>query len=373
MSVSVARFGPASRRAFAGLVVLSLALAAAPWWAGRPVLELLTLVFAYVVLAQLWNMLAGYGGMVSAGQHAYVGIGGYVLFMFAVGIEMSLFGDSVKLALPQINPLAAVLAAGAVGGLIAVPIAFLLFRLRGAYFAIGAWVVADVARQLFFQLESLGGGSGFSLPAAVVRATWGAEFIKDLFGARAPTARAILNYWLSFGLMLAVLAALYAVLLSRRGLWLAAIRDNERAARAVGIDRERIKYFLYVFAAAATAMAGALIFLNKLRISPDTAFSLQDWTAFVIFIVVIGGLGTLEGPIIGVVIYFALREFLADYASWYLIVLGCSAVAFMLYAPQGVWGIIRKRFGIELFPVSHRLELPAAARPPPSEARAGAL
>ena len=100
---------------------------------------------------------------------------------------------------------------------------------------------------------------------------------------------------------------------------------------------------------------GALIFLQKLRISPDAAFSVNDWTAFVIFIVVIGGIGTIEGPIIGTLIFFALRETLADLGTIYLLVLGLVAIVVMLKAPKGVWGLIRSRFDLELFPLGYRV------------------
>ena len=82
---------------------------------------------------------------------------------------------------------------------------------------------------------------------------------------------------------------------------------------------------------------------------------MNDWTAFVIFIVVIGGIGTLEGPIIGTLLFFALREVLADFGTIYLMVLGLVAIVVMLKAPKGVWGLIRDRFDLELFPLSYRV------------------
>jgi branched-chain amino acid transport system permease protein len=103
-------------------------------------------------------------------------------------------------------------------------------------------------------------------------------------------------------------------------------------------------------------MIGALIFLQKLRISPDAAFSVNDWTAFVIFIVVIGGIGTIEGPIIGTLVFFALRETLADLGTTYLIVLGVVAIVVMLKAPKGIWGVIRSRYDLQLFPLGYRVK-----------------
>ncbi|MEO1552255.1 MAG: branched-chain amino acid ABC transporter permease, partial [Pseudomonadota bacterium] len=162
----------------------------------------------------------------------------------------------------------------------------------------------------------------------------------------------------ALGAAVVVLLAVYLLLRSRRGLALTAIRDSEVAASGLGIDIWRTKLEVYVVTSALTAMIGGIIFLQKLRISPDAAFSVNDWTAFVIFIVVIGGIGTLEGPIIGTLIFFALRETLADFGTIYLLVLGLVAIVVMLKAPNGVWGLIRDRFDLELFPLSYRVRSP---------------
>jgi len=142
---------------------------------------------------------------------------------------------------------------------------------------------------------------------------------------------------------------------SRQGVALTAIRDNELAARSLGIDIWRTKFIVYVVVGALTTLIGCLIFLQKLRISPDAAFSVNDWTAFVIFIVVIGGIGTIEGPIIGTLVFFALRETMADLGTLYLIALGLVAIVIMLKAPRGLWGFFRDRYNIEIFPLSRRV------------------
>lgn len=316
--------------AIAGLLVL-IVLIAAPLWAGRADMRLMGELFLYLALASLWNLMAGYAGLVSVGQQAYVGFGGYMLF------ALTMFGG--------LHPIAAIGIAGVLGALMAVPVALLIFRLRGAYFAIGTWVIAEVFRLSFAQVSSLGGGSGSSLPAGIVR---------SLADSRA--GREHLSYWLALGSAVIVIAAVFLFLRSRNGLALTAIRDNELAAGSLGIDIWRTKFVVYIVTAALTAMIGALIFLQKLRISPDAAFSVNDWTAFVIFIVVIGGIGTLEGPIIGTLIFFLLRETLADLGTIYLMVLGAVAIVIMLKAPNGIWGLIRNRFDIELFPLSYRVK-----------------
>ena len=314
-----------------GLLALIL-LAAAPWWAGRADLRLMGEIFLYLSLACLWNLMAGYAGLVSVGQQAFVGFGGYLLFALTI--------------LGGLHPITAILIGGLLAAVLSVPIAILIFRLRGAYFAIGTWVVAEAFRLSFAQVSSLGGGSGSSLPVSVV---------KSLADSR--SGREALAYWLALGAAVVVIGAVYAFLRTQRGLALTAIRDSEVAASGLGIDIWRTKLEVYVVTSAFTAIIGGLIFLQKLRISPDAAFSVNDWTAFVLFIVVIGGIGTLEGPVIGTLLFFALRETLADYGTIYLIALGAVAILVMLKAPKGVWGLIRDRYDLELFPLSYRVRV----------------
>ena len=312
------------------VVIAFVALAAAPWWAERADLRLLAEIYAYVALASLWNLLAGYAGLVSVGQQAYVGLGAYILFALAM--------------LAGVHPLVAIPLAGVAAAIIAVPVAALIFRLRGHYFAIGTWVVAEVFRLLAAQTAALDGGSGTSLPAAVV-----------LSIASSRATREFVIYWIALAQVAVILFAIVWLLRSRYGLALTAIRDNELGARSNGVDVARIKYAVYVAVAFGTAMVGALIFLQKIRISPDTAFSVNDWTAFVIFITVIGGIGRIEGPIIGTVIFFLLRQTLADLGAIYLLILGVVAIAVMLWAPKGLWGLIADRLGWQVFPLQRRL------------------
>ena len=162
-------------------------------------------------------------------------------------------------------------------------------------------------------------------------------------------------YWVALALGVGALVLAYALLRSRVGLALTAIRDNETASMSLGIRIERVKLGVYVMVAGLTGMVGGLFVLQKIRISPDAAFSVNDWTAIVIFIVVIGGIGSIEGPIVGAIIYFLLREFLADLGSVYLLILGALAIVVMLAAPKGVWGVANGRFRLSLFPTGYRV------------------
>jgi branched-chain amino acid transport system permease protein len=329
-NIIVTRSTRASRAAGVLALLVIILLAAAPWWGSRADLRLIGEFATYVALASLWNLLAGYAGLVSVGQQAYVGLGGYVLFTCALFLG--------------VNPLMAIPLAGLVAALAAIPVAKLVFRLQGAYFAIGTWVVAEVFRLSFAQVQALGGGSGISLPVDAVKAI-----------ADSRDMREWLIYWVSLTLGVGSVLIVYSILRSRIGLALTAIRDSEIASASLGVNIARVKFYVYVLVAAITSMVGSLIFLQKLRITPDAAFSINDWTAFVIFIVVIGGIGTIEGPIIGTIIYFLLREFLADLGSIYLLILGALAIIIMLAAPKGLWGYVKDRYGLSLFPTGYRV------------------
>jgi branched-chain amino acid transport system permease protein len=338
------RYSVASMTTFSryGLMVLGgvlVLLAFGPMWLDRAQMRLVIEICTYLALAQMWNLLAGYAGLVSVGQQAYVGLGGYTLFLFAV------FRDT--------HPLFALLLGGVFAGLLAIPTAWVVFRLKGAYFAIGTWVVAEVFMLVFAQVSALGGGSGMSLPTAVARSV-----------ADSREAREAILYWTALILAVGSIGVVYAVLRSRFGLALAAIRDSEPAAESLGVDTRTAKYVVYVAAAAFTGVVGALIFLNNLRISPGSAFSVMEWTAYIIFIVVIGGVGRIEGPIVGVIVFFILQEFLADLGTIYLIILGLLAAGIMLVAPKGIWGLVVDRFGLELFPVQRRLVTKDETSPP---------
>jgi branched-chain amino acid transport system permease protein len=325
----VERTTRASRVGAGAAVALLAALSALPWVGTSGTMRMVVELIALLVLAQMWNLLAGYAGLVSIGQQAYVGLGGYALIVLADDLG--------------VNPFLAVPLAGVVAVVIALPTAVLVFRFRGGYFAVGTWAVAEVYRLLVANTDALGRGTGRTLKAVFPLAR---------------ETRELGTYAIALAIGVAALAAMYLYLRSRQGLGLMAIRDSEPASESLGIDVFRTKLAVYLIAAFGTGVTGALIYLNLLRISPDAAFSIS-WTAYTIFIVVIGGLGTLEGPIVGTLLFFFLREILADYGAWYMILLGVLAVVAMLRFPQGLWGLVAERWGLDVFPVRRRVSAPA--------------
>ena len=333
----------------AAFLVLAI-LYALPAIAPRAIVQDLFGILTLLVLAMNWNMLAGFAGLVSVGQQAFVGIGAYAMF--------------AAIILVGLDPLVGVLIGGVAAAVFAIPMAFFAFRLNGAYFAIGTWVVADIARLAISQWKALGGGTGTSLPKGTARDMLGVEQIKELLDVSSAAAADALTYWLMLSLAVAMLVASYVFLRSRMGLGLQAIRDNENAARSVGVDPVRLKAAVFLLTAFGTGLCGAIAFIQITRVTPDAAFSVIDWTAFVIFITVIGGIGTLPGPVVGVIVFYALQRLLADYGTVYLIVLGLIGIAVMIFARRGLWGLFTDRTGIELLPLRHRP--PRAATTPTS-------
>jgi branched-chain amino acid transport system permease protein len=326
--------------AIVGLLIV-VALLLLPAVASRNLIQDLIFVFTILALAQLWNVLAGWGGLVSVGQQAFVGLGAYTLF--------------AAIVILGIDPFVAILLAGLFAAAIAAVLGPLLFRLEGPYFAIGSWVAAEALRLICAQFKSLGGGTGMSISPSELSQMVGLKTVQALFSLRPAAARDVLIYWLALLLAVIVTLCIYGFVRSRMGLALAASRDNAVAARSVGVRTGRIRYFLWVAVAFATGLDGALVYLQKARISPDAAFSVTDWTAYVIFIVVIGGVRTIEGPMIGVLLLWGLISYLAQYGSLYLVVLGTLAILIMLFMPKGVWGEVARRWQLRLFPTQRLL------------------
>jgi branched-chain amino acid transport system permease protein len=330
--VVLERATAASRWGGIGTGIGVVILAVSPFLFVNSVLRTLVQFFYLLALAQMWNLLAGYAGLVSIGQQAYVGIGAYSLLYFA-----NILG---------VNVFAAVFLAALVAAAFAVPTAALVFRLRGGYFAIGTWVVAEVYRLLVANTGRLGGGTGATVAVVGID--------RDL--------RLFLTYWIALALAVGSVVTVYFLLRSKLGLALRAVRDRESAAPTLGIDVGLAKMQVYVLASAITGLAGGVIYLSLLRLQPEATFSV-NWTAFMIFAVVIGGIGTISGPIAGTLAYFLLQQYLADLGTLYLIILGAVAVVVMLKAPKGIWGLVTERWNLRFFPVMIRVRVEERAVP----------
>ena len=234
-------------------------------------------LFVPIIIATMWNLLAGFGGLVSVGQQAFIGIGAYSLVFFT-----DLKGQSVIVAM---------VCAVIFSGLVAIPLSFIVFRLKGGYFAIGTWVLAEIIKLIIVQIQSLGGGAGISLGA---------------FAEIGRADRIKMVYLLALAVSVVILLGTFLLMRSRLGLALTAIRDDATAAGTLGVNVSLAQRTVFVVVAMGFAAAGSLIALTNLRVQPDDIFSV-NYSAIMIFIVVVGGLGTIEGPILGAILFFFLQ------------------------------------------------------------------
>lgn len=322
--IAVRRWSALSVAAVSACAALLVVLAFGPLYLGANLTDRLTTLFIYVILAAMWNALAGYAGLISVGQQAFFGLGAYA---------------AIRLSHAGVNVYVALALAPIVVGAASLPLSALALRLRGGEFAIGMWVFAELAH-LLVNLDGLvQGETGTSLIA---------------LSSLAPDLRRASNYWLALALMTLLAGAVFLLLRSRTGAAIQAIRDNEEAAASVGVRVFATKRLIFVLAATGCAAAGSLTLSTLITFQPKTYFSVQ-WTAYMIFMTLVGGLGTFEGPLLGALVFFLIETLFGAAGVWYLVGLGAGALLFSLFLPRGIWGTLSDRFGIDLMPVGYRL------------------
>ncbi len=296
-----------------------------PWWADSGLIRSAIELSCYICVAQMWNLLAGYAGLVSVGQQAYIGVAGYAMFVLA-----NKFG---------VDPFLASALCLLVPALLAVPAYALLHRLDGPYFAIGTWVVAEVCRLFTSTFDYVGSGSGMTLRAM-------AKYSQP--------ERELGVLWLAAAMLVLAVGGSYWLLRSRYGLALTAMRDNPVAAASQGVDVRRLRFLIYLAAAVGTGMVGAVYYLSALRISPAAGFD-ANWSSICIFIVMVGGIGSIEGPLIGALLYFAADRLFGRYGATYMVVLGLMTLAMALFARRGLGGLWSQRVDAPWFALRRRL------------------
>jgi branched-chain amino acid transport system permease protein len=268
--------------------------------------------FTYLAMANMWNLLAGYSGLISLCPAAFTGLAGYTLAVvtwlgwpFYVGIILG----------------------SIVAALFAVIISIPVFRLKGIYFAIGTLVVPEILRFIFLMWRPIGGvaygrGAGYTIKG-----------IADITQAQL--------YWFAFAIGIASILLMWYILRSKLGTGLAAIRDNDNTAASSGINVFNLKLYSFVISAFITGLAGTIFYIYQGYIEPISAFNIR-WLVIIMLATVIGGEGIEEGPIVGTIIVVILYFLLARYAEISLIIQGVILVGIMLLAPQGIMGTIRR-------------------------------
>ena len=271
----------------------------------------------YIALGEAWNLMSGFTGMTSLGQQLYIGLTGYTIAVMTSIYEL---------------PFYAGMAAGfVICGLVSFLLSFVLFRMDGMYFSIASWVAAEAACLIFLNWDFINSGAGMIISIAPY-----------------PTTRHIFMWSLVLsGLCIAVI---YVLMRSKAGLAIMAMRDDPDAALSVGISISRYKLLTYVCSALIASLAGGMFFINKGVIYPDSGFH-SSWTISTVFIVIIGGSGTIAGPIVGSALYVILNEYLAHLPGWSNIILGIITIIVVLFWPEGIVGTLQSRLQIEFFPL----------------------
>jgi branched-chain amino acid transport system permease protein len=299
------------------IVLILAALATLPFWASQYMVSILLLICLYMTLASMWNLLAGYSGLISLGQQMFIGVGGYSLAVFSLyhGVPISL----------------SVLLGGVTSVLVAVVFSMPLFRMKGVYFAMGTWIIA----------EALG----------VCFSNWGyVRYGMGLFIQPAYKLSISAIYYAALAICVGSTALIYLLLRSNLGLALMAIRDDDVASEAIGVDIFRCKFTCFLASAFVTGLTAGILYLNTIFIQPFEAFGI-GWTVKLLFIAIIGGLGTVTGPIAGAVVYVILQQYLSEYVGFNLIILGAVTILVLFFAPKGLVGTLQEKLGFEILPI----------------------
>jgi len=290
------------------LGLLIAALIAVPHVLDRYTVFLLYLVGLYIGLAQGWNLLAGYSGLISLGVAAFFGIGAYTAAMTVIHLSLHFLLGSLLGGF-----LAATFAA-----IVAVPI----FRFRGIYFAIGTLVLSEALRIFMISWKFTGSAEGLTLPIE-----------------KSPSL--MWFYYLMLSVAAGATLLVVLILRTKLGMGLRAIGNNERSAQNMGVNIFRTKLSIFLISAFITGVVGGIHATQMGSIEPYSIFYFM-WTLSTANTVIIGGIGTVLGPVLGSIFVIFLAEILSDYHTFHLAITGVLLIVIIRFVPTGIWGEIRE-------------------------------
>jgi branched-chain amino acid transport system permease protein len=272
-------------------------------------------IFLYIAMAEMWNLMAGYAGMISLGQQLFIGVSGY-----AIAVVCTTYGLPFWVGF---------LVGGVISAMLAFCLSLLLLKMRGMYFAISTWVFAEMVKIIFtgWKLVNYGGGMSIKLK---------------------PYPTASTQYLMCLSLCVFSILLVYFLMNSKTGLGLTAMRNDLDAAAGAGVNIFRTRMICFMISGFVTGVASAMFYLFKITIYPNGGFS-SEWTIALVVSVIIGGIGTIAGPVIGAIVYVALFNFLANYAGYSNVILGVIAIAVILLLPKGIVGTLQSKLHFELF------------------------
>jgi len=272
-------------------------------------LHLSIMVLLYALLGVSWNLLGGYAGQISFGHAAFFGTGAYTSTLLLLR-----FG---------ISPWLGMLVGAVLALLLSLPLGWLTFRLRGPYFALATLAFAEIVRVIVYNWDTLtGGGDGLNI-------------LTDLGGV-------VRFYYIILALTVAALLVMRACVRSRWGYFLNAIREDEDAAEALGVPATRMKVIVLAISAFFVALAGSFFAAYQLYINPDLVYESQISIQMIV-VTIVGGIGTLEGPVVGALIIVPLSEYFRSVSPVANpLIYGLFIVVFMLFLPEGIVSGVRR-------------------------------
>jgi len=278
-------------------------------------MRVLLSICLYCALGTMWNLMAGHCGLTSLGQQSFIGLSGYTLAVMTATYGLPLWS--------------AIIVAAILSALLALGLSLIFFRMRGMYFAVATWIIAEALKTFFNSWSFVKQGAGMTVKLRPYPAT------KEIF-------------LLSLTVAVACIVVVHVLLRSRTGLGLSAMGNDADAAASQGVNIFRSKLICFVVSGCLTGITGVLLYVNKGSIFPKDGFSIE-WTVSIVFIVIIGGMGTSMGPIVGSIIYVALTEFLSKFPGFSMLILGIIAIVVIVVMPDGIMGTLQKKFRFEIW------------------------
>lgn len=325
-------FDGVSGRALILLALFFAVLAAAPLFVNDYLLVVLITILYFAYAGQCWNIMMGFAGQLSLGHALYIGLGAYVTAALYVKFGLS----------PWIGLVPAMIIAGAVGAVIG----FLAFRfgVSGVYFAILTIAFAEFARIGFDHFSWVGGAAGYFLPVANYTQN-------DLLNLRGSQR---MFYYIVFAMTVIAFIICHLLLRSRAGYYWLAIRESPEAAEALGINVFRYKMYAVVLSAAMTSLGGVIFAFFYNNLFPEQVFHISR-SIEIILGPIIGGIGTLFGPIVGAFLLTGLAEGLRevmlrlgiDLPGVKQVFYGLCLLGVVMFLPEGVWPSLKKKLGLD--------------------------
>lgn len=317
MTANLSKYVSLNRRWTIGVsLALLVVFAAVPSFASGYVQDLVFRAFVLGILAISWNLLAGYAGQVSLGHAAFFGGGAYVSAWLTT---------PTAAGLPNwlgVHPVVAVLIGGIAVLVMALVVGPGMFRLHGHYFAIGTLALAAIIQLILTNMRSISGGAtGY--------------YVQNEFGI-------IGIYYTALVCFVAVFVATYYVTTTRLGLGMRAIKDDQSAASSLGVSPLRYKMWAFVISSFFAGISGGLYAQYTLYLNPSSTLGI-DWTIDTLVIVVLGGMGTMIGPIVGTGVFMVLDNFLSTIVGELATTFeGILIILFVIFLPRGLYGYIKE-------------------------------